>query len=82
VGIPVDIQPNWIPDGIIDTPSVTIQQILAFHLSLHSRFGALTVRQTQVGIAGDTATSGACANQIVWFSIVPNPFTSADQANS
>jgi hypothetical protein len=82
VGIPVDIQPNWIPDGTIDTPSVTIQEILAFHLSLHSRFGALTVRQTQVGLASDTATSGPCANEIVWFSIVPKPFTSADQANS
>jgi hypothetical protein len=42
----------------------------------------LTVRQTQVGIATDTATSGPCANQIVWFSIVPQAFPSPDQANA
>ena len=82
VGVSVDIQPNYIPDGTPDTPHVTIQQILAFHLSLHKRFNALTVRQSQLGIGSDTATSGPCAGQVIWNSVVPRTFGSAQEANA
>ena len=82
VCVSVDIQPNYVPDGTPDTPHVTIQQILAFHLSLHKRLNALTVRQRQLGIGGDTATSGPCAGQVIWNSVVPPTFASAQEANA
>src|SRR5665647_1594936 len=79
-GIPVDIQPRWIPDGVTDTQSVTIQQILAFNLSLQQRFGAITVLPMQIGISSDRPGSGACQGQTVWMSIVPNAFTNSKDA--
>ena len=82
VGIAVDIKPKWIPDGVTDTQSVTIQQILAFNLSLHQRFGAITVLPTQVGFSSDRPGSGACKGETVWMSIVPNAFTSAQDATA
>lgn len=82
VGVQVDIGPNWIPDGQDDTAHVTIQQILGFQLSLHARFGALTVRPTQLGVASDQATSGPCAHLTIWGSVVPQRFSSAGQANA
>jgi hypothetical protein len=82
VGIPVDIEPKWIPDGITDTQSVTIQQILAFNLSLHQRFGAITVLQTQIGMGSDSPASGACKGRTVWMSIVPKAFTTAQGATT
>ena len=82
VGVKVDIEPSFVPDGTPETPHVTIQQILAFHLSLHSRFGALTVRQSQLGIGADTATSGPCAGLVIWNSVVPKTFGTAQDANA
>jgi hypothetical protein len=82
VGISVDIGPNWMPDGADDTAHVTIQQILAFHLGMHGRFSAVTVRPTQVGIRNDRATSGACSGQMIWMSIVPQRYGSAADANA
>ena len=82
VGVAVDIGPAWVPDGTIDTQSVTIQQILGFHISLRNRFGAVTAYQTEVGVASQTATSGACQGKIVWFSVVPQGFASPDDANN
>jgi hypothetical protein len=82
VGVTADIGPGWFPDGTDDTPHVTIQQILAFHLSMHNRFGALTVRPTQLGVASDSATSGPCANLVLWSSVVPQSFPSAAAANA
>jgi hypothetical protein len=82
VGVRVDIQPSWVPDGVDDTEHVTIQQVLAFHLSLHGRFGALTVHPTQVGVTSDRATAGPCAGQDIWTSIVPQSFGSAADANA
>jgi hypothetical protein len=80
VGVAVDIQPSFVPDGTPDTPHVTVQQILAFHLSLHQRFGALTARQSQLGIGADTATSGPCAGQLIWNSVVPRTFGTSQEA--
>lgn len=82
VGISVDIAPNWMPDGTTETAHVTIQQILAFHLSMHATFNAVTVRPTQVGIRGDRATSGACGGQMIWMSVVPQRYGSAADANA
>jgi hypothetical protein len=82
VGIRVDIEPSYFPDGVADVEHVTIQQVLAFNLSMHNRFGALTVRPTQLGIDSDRATSGPCAQQAVWTSVVPRQFSSAQDANS
>ena len=80
VGIPVDVEPKWIPNGVTDIQSVTIQQILGFNLSLQQRFGAITVLPTQVGISSDVPGSGACKGQTVWMSIVPKLFTHAKGA--
>jgi hypothetical protein len=82
VGISVDIGPNWMPDGADDTTNVTVQQILAYHLGMHGRFNAVTVRPTQVGIRNDRATSGACSGQLIWMSIVPQRYGSAAAANA
>lgn len=82
VGIPVDIGPNWIPDGVDDTPHISIQQILAFHLALHARVTAVTVLPTQLGIPTDRATGGPCNGQIVWMSIVPQTFSNGADANA
>jgi serine/threonine kinase PknH len=82
VGIPVDIGPDWFPDGTDDTPHISIQQLLAFHLSMHGRFGAVTVRPTQVGVRYDRATSGPCSGQQIWMSIVPRSYPDAAGANA
>jgi hypothetical protein len=82
VGVSVDIAPDWFPDGVDDTPHVTAQQMLAFHLSLHSRFGAVTLLPTQVGVLRDQATAGPCLGQTVWMSIVAQQFGSAADANA
>jgi hypothetical protein len=78
----VDLGPGWFPDGNDDTDHVTIQQILGYHLSMHNRFGALTVRPTQLGITSDQATSGPCANLTIWTSVVPQRYGSATDANA
>jgi hypothetical protein len=49
---------------------------------MHRRFGALTVRLKQLGIDSDRATSGLCAQQMVWSSVVPQQFSSAQDANA
>lgn len=72
VGIPVDVEPDWTADGVTDIRSVTVQQILAFNLSLGQRFGAITTRPTQIGISTDRPGSGPCKGKIVWMSVVPN----------
>jgi hypothetical protein len=82
VGISVDIAPSWVPDGVDDTPHVTVQQILAFQLSLHNRFGALTLLPTQVGVPSNQATAGPCQGRTVWMSVVPQQFGTADAANA
>jgi hypothetical protein len=82
VGIPVDIGPDWFPDGMDDTPHITIQQLLAFHLSMSQHFGALTVHPTQLGVRIDQATTGPCAGQTIWTSVVPRTFGSAQDANA
>jgi hypothetical protein len=81
VGGPADIEPGWVPDGSVETAHITMPQIVAFHLALHDRFGALTVRQTQLGISHNRPRTGACAGELVWVSIVPKTFSSAPQAN-
>jgi hypothetical protein len=82
VGVSVDVGPNWIPDGRSETAHVSVRQILAFHLSLRSRFGARTVLPRQLGIARDAPESGPCAHRPVWMSVVPEPFDTAADANS
>jgi hypothetical protein len=81
VGLTVDIQPSWAPDGKPDTPSVTVQQILAYHLALHQRFEALTARPSQVGDP-DVPTSGPCAGHSLWYSVVTTTFDSDTAANA
>ncbi len=81
-GLRVDLGPNWVPDGVDDTDRVTVQQILAFHLGLRQRFGALTVHPTQLGMTADRGTSGACARQTIWMSVVPQAFGSAQAAKN
>lgn len=81
VGIPVDIEPRWIPDGVTDIQSVSIQQILAFNLSLKQRFGAVTVLPTQIGMSSDRPRVGACKGQTVWMSMVPKQFAHAADAS-
>lgn len=82
-GLAADIGPGWTPDGHAETGSVTAAQIAAFHASLRQRFGALTARQTAVGISRDTGKSdGDCPGLMVWMSLVPQSFSSAPSANS
>ncbi|MDQ1250022.1 MAG: hypothetical protein QG597_4399 [Actinomycetota bacterium] len=81
-GIRVDIEPGWQPDGTKDVASVTAQQILAFHLALNARFGAITVRPTALGTSRDVATRGVCRGKVAWTSIVPNPFHDSAAANA
>ncbi|GAA1740318.1 hypothetical protein [Luedemannella helvata] len=82
VGISVDIGPDWVADGVDETVHVTLQQIVAFHISLHNRFGAVTLLPTQAGIPRNQATSGPCAGETTWMSIVPQRFADADGANA
>lgn len=82
VGVSVDIGPDWVPDGVDDTADVTLQQILAFHVSLHNRFNAVTLLPTQAGLPRDQATSGPCASSTTWMSAVPQRFASAADANA
>ena len=81
VGLNVDIEPNWVPDGKLDTPHVTVQQILAMHLALHQRFEALTARPSQLGDP-DIPPSGPCAGRTLWHSVVTTTFDSDTKANT
>jgi hypothetical protein len=81
VGVAVDIEPHWLPDGNPDVGSITIQQILAFNLSMTAHFGAVTTMPTAVGIDFDRPTSGACEGEVTWMSLVPVRFSTAAQAN-
>jgi hypothetical protein len=80
-GIRVDILPGWQPDGVTDIAHVTAQEILAFHLALGDRFGAITVRPSALGTSRDVSTSGPCQGKPIWASIVPVPFPDAATAN-
>jgi hypothetical protein len=82
VGTRVDIEPDWVPDGTPETPHVTARQVLAFHLSLRDRFGAIAARPTALGIATDAPSSGACAGRRVWMSILPESYPTAADANA
>ena len=81
VGLNVDIEPNWVPDGKLDTPHVTVQQILAMHLALHQRFEALTARPSQLGDP-DIPATGPCAGRTLWHSVVTTTFDSDTKANA
>lgn len=77
-GIPVDLGPDYLPDGQPDVPSVTTQQILALHTALGGRYDALTTTARDLGIHQTLGTT--CASQALWVALVPQPFSSADQA--
>lgn len=81
VGVKADIGPDWTPDGRAETSAITVQQILAFNLALADRFGAVTVRQADLGITEGSA-AGACTGKKVWMSIVPDSYSSPIDANA
>lgn len=81
-GIPVDIGPNWVPDGTAEVRKVTAQQILAYQLTLTERFGAVTITPKAIGIARDKPTTGVCKGKITWMSIFPTRFSDASSANA
>ncbi len=74
----VDIGPGWFPDGNPDTDRLTAQKILAFHLSMARRDGALTVTDKDVG---DRMVFAACAGNTMWMAMIPRSFRSAEAAN-
>lgn len=74
----VDLGPGWFPDGNPDTDRLTAQKILAFHLSLAGRDGALTVTDKDVG---DRMVFAACAGRTMWMAMIPRSFRSAEAAN-
>ena len=76
VGLAVDIGPGWFPDGFAEVSSVTTEQILAYHLALQQRHGALTVARADVS----TSAEGVCQDRAMWVSLAPVRFTSADGA--
>lgn len=75
----VDLHPSWRPDGRPDTDSLAAQEILAFHLALANRDGALMVTDRDVG---DRMNLAACAGKTMWMAVVPKPFRSANGANA
>lgn len=81
-GIAVDIQPNWMPDGVVDTAHVTAEQILGFHLAMGGRFNAITALQSVVGSQRDAPGSGPCVGQSIWVSIVPLSFLDPVSVNA
>ncbi|MEV6527250.1 hypothetical protein AB0M43_35505 [Longispora sp. NPDC051575] len=82
VGVAADIGTDWFPDGTDDTARITVQQILGYHLAMGQRFGAVTVRPTQLGIPSDSATSGPCTGQPIWMSVVPRGYATPAEANA
>lgn len=75
----VDIKPSWFPNGSPDTYGLSAQQILAFHLALANRDGALMVTDRDVG---DRMVLSVCAGETMWMAIIPKSFNSADAANA
>lgn len=73
-----DLKPAWFPDGRSDTSHLTAQQILAFHLSLASRDGALLVIDKDVG---DRMVFSGCSGRTMWMAVIPKSFGSATGAN-
>lgn len=74
----VDLKPAWFPDGRSDTSNLTAQQILAFHLSLANRDGALLVTDKDVG---DRMVFSGCSGRTMWMAVIPKSFGSATAAN-
>lgn len=74
----VDLGPGWFANGSPETDNLRAQQILAFHLSLSDRDGALLVTDRDVGVR--TIYSG-CGGNPMWMAIVPKSFASATAAN-
>lgn len=81
-GVPVDIEPDYVPDGVPDVQHVSAPQILALHLQLADRFDALTSLPTTAGIVSDRPLEGACQGELVWMSVVPQVYGTAAAANS
>lgn len=75
-GLRVDIKPDWVPDGRRETPSVSAQQILAFHLTLAERFDGVLVEDSDIGRGG----SYRCDSPI-WLALAGRTFNTADAAN-
>jgi len=76
-GLAVDIEPAFVPDGEVDTAAVTAPQILAFHLALTSRYGAVT---TTAAVLGSESLPSICSADTLWVSLVPQRFAAADPA--
>lgn len=77
-GLTVDIGPEWFPDGEPETVSVSDSQILAFHLALFDRHGAL---MTTAQLLGSQSIPATCSADSLFVSLVPIEFPSAAQAN-
>lgn len=75
-GLLVDIKPRWTADGNADTDSVTVPQILAFHLALAQRFDAFTVYDKDISVN----PQDLCTGRRMWFSLVPKSFASSGRA--
>lgn len=74
----VDLKPAWFPDGRAETNNLTVQQILAFHLSLANRDGALLITDRDVG---DRTVFSGCSGRTMWMALIPKSFRSATAAN-
>jgi len=76
-GLTVDLGPGYQPDGIVDTTGVTEPQILALHVALSQRYGAVT---TTPEILGIKRSPSVCKGQPLWISLVPQRQPSAQRA--
>jgi hypothetical protein len=76
-GLDVDIAPDWTPDGRVETEDVSAAQILALHIALEQRYGALTTTASDLG---STSSPRACAGRPLWVSIVPERFEASEDA--
>jgi hypothetical protein len=78
-GLEVDLKPKFTPDGVPETSSVSVQQILAFHAALEDRYNAITTTGDELGI--DPPSSGGCAGKPIWVSLVPRQYGTGESAN-
>lgn len=79
-GLDVDLEPDFTPDGISETPDVTVQQILAFHVALQNRYQAITTTADELGV--DPPTSGGCVGKVLWVALVSQQFATGESANA
>jgi hypothetical protein len=77
-GIDVDLGPNFLPDGVVDTYGVSEQQILALHTALSERYSAVTTTAAALGVT--SLLPSACSSRTLWVSLVPRRFSSGADA--